>query len=116
MVFVIRAFSLVVCRQGIQPPSLFLVSLVVRRSQRLFHGRFDFNRRKEKADMYSSYVKACEAGEIVYPMIKPLYRAHKHLTVDQLYHDKHTPDEIVAAALERKARMDLAWEVLILGF
>ncbi len=77
---------------------------------------FDFNRRKEKADMYSSYVKACEAGEIVYPIIKPLYRAHKYLTVDQLYHDKHTPDEIVAAALERKARMDLAWEVLIFGF
>jgi hypothetical protein len=44
--------------------------------------------RDSLADIYSSYVKACEAGEIVDPMIKSLYRAHKYLRVEQLYHDK----------------------------
>lgn len=73
----------------------------------------DFSRRKMIIDMYSSYVSAAETGDYVYPMIRPLYDAHKYLTLDQLYGKKHIPDEIVAAALAWYAREVGAFDLLV---
>ena len=65
---------------------------------------FDFNRRKERAEMFSSYVAAVEAGEYAYPMIPYLHREHKFLSLDDLYFGGHPPDSVVAAALAQRAR------------
>lgn len=74
---------------------------------------FDFQANKERIQMYHDLVRAFENGEVVFPMIRSFYRACRKLTREMLYYDRHTPDEIVAAALERKARAESQWEALI---
>lgn len=74
---------------------------------------FDFGRRKETAEMLSSYIAAVEAGEMVFPRIKPLYDAHRFLSVDQVWGSEHLPDEVVAAALAWRCRESQAFDILI---
>lgn len=74
---------------------------------------FDFNRKKDRAEMFSSYVAAVEAGELVYPLIEPLYDAHKFLVVDDLYFSGHPDDAIVAASLAQKARDESFFELMM---
>lgn len=65
---------------------------------------FIFSKVKERDAMLSDYVLACESGEIAYPLIQPLYDAHRYLTHEELYGHKHLPDELAAAALAWKAK------------
>lgn len=74
---------------------------------------FDFNRKKERSEMFWSYVASVEAGEHVYPMIKPLYRSHRFVTWDDLFGGGHPPDEFVAAALAWRAREHSTFEIML---
>lgn len=74
---------------------------------------FNFSRQKESWEMYNSYVAAVEAGELAYPLIEPLYRAHKFATVDELFGPEHVSDEIVAAALAWRAREFASFNLLL---
>lgn len=68
---------------------------------------FNFSSVKERSDMLSKYVAACESGDMEYPMIKYLYEEHKYLTVDMLLggsnSKQHLPDSVAAAAMAHRA-------------
>lgn len=58
---------------------------------------------RQRADLFSEYIKAIENGEIVAPMIDWAYGEHKYCTLKDLYGSGHPPDSIVAGALAYRA-------------
>lgn len=64
----------------------------------------NFRQESRRNSIYSDYINACEAGEIIYPKIEVLYNSHKYLTREMLYGNKHVPDDVVSAALARYAK------------
>lgn len=73
----------------------------------------EFSNGKATREMYNNWVKGCQQGEVVFPYIKSVRRRFKYLTTDMLYYDKHTPDEVVAAALQYAASREALWMPLI---
>jgi hypothetical protein len=52
-----------------------------------------------RADIFTEYITAIEAGEIKYPRIEWAYQEHRYVTNDDLYGRGHPPDSVVAGAL-----------------
>jgi hypothetical protein len=57
---------------------------------------------RERSELLSRYITACEHGEIVYPFIRFVYGEHKYASVEDVYSSgssHHLPDSIAAGAL-----------------
>lgn len=73
---------------------------------------FDFSRRRELHESYSSLITGIEAGEYRLPNIPYLRKKFELLTRGQVYlssktsKKNHTPDPFVAMALARKAQLE----------
>lgn len=71
---------------------------------------FDFGRHRERAQMFTDYIIAIEAEEIVSPRIALLYQQHKFVTNEDLRPGGtgHPPDGFVAGAMAYKASNHVA--------
>jgi len=82
---------------------------------------FDFSRRKQLHEMYSSFITAIENGEYRLPNIPHLRRKFDLLTRGQVYEStrvskkNHTPDVFVALALARYAEQNGTFGELLMG-
>lgn len=80
---------------------------------------FDFSRRNQLHQIYSSYINAIEKGDYVYPVIPYLRKQYSLLTRGQVYEStrvskkNHTPDTFVAGALAREAQHAGTFELLL---
>ncbi|NIR62393.1 MAG: hypothetical protein GWN61_00685 [candidate division Zixibacteria bacterium] len=54
---------------------------------------------RERKDMISEYIGACERGEILMPHIEYVYTEHKFASVDDLFGTGHLPDTISSGAI-----------------
>ena len=57
---------------------------------------------RDRAELLTRYIAACEHGEIVYPFIRFAYNEHKYASVEDVYSSGpsyHLPDSISAGAL-----------------
>lgn len=59
---------------------------------------------KERADLFSQYIVAIEAGRIVAPRIEWMYKEHSYCSTNDLEGSGHPPDSVVAGALAWSAR------------
>jgi hypothetical protein len=80
---------------------------------------FDFSKRKELHEAYSSLITAIESGEYRLPNIPYLRKKFELLTRGQVYEStrtskkNHTPDPFVALALARKAQLEGTFQILM---
>lgn len=65
-----------------------------------------------RRDIFTNYVKAIEAGEVVWPFFALAHREHLYCSYDDLYGSGHPPDTVVSGALAYHAAtkgMQVAW-------
>lgn len=65
---------------------------------------------RQRVALFSDYIAAIEAGDVVCPLSEPWYRAHRYLSNDALYGSGHPPDEFIACALAYRAARPVADE------
>jgi hypothetical protein len=62
---------------------------------------------RERANLLSEYIAACEHGELIYPFIKYAYDEHRYASVEDVFSSgpgHHLPDSISAGALAWNGR------------
>lgn len=64
---------------------------------------------RDRSNLLSEYVAACEHGEIISPYIRFAADSHRLASVDDLYGSGHLPDDICAGALAYRSQSKAGW-------